>query len=365
MWASISVITRGDRTKKLLNTLYVTRPDSYITRDGSNIVVNFDGKEIGRLPIHNVEQIVCFGYPGASPSAMGLCVDSGVGMCFMTPNGRFIASIRGETNGNVLLRREQYRIADDGGRSVQISRNMILGKMVNSRAILRKFKNNHPESNHAADVDRVISKLTELIGRVSSIDNSVSLRVLESEAAKCYFGVFDAMILKNKDSFFFRERNRRPPRDRINAMLSFLYAMLANDVRSALESVGLDPFVGFLHTDRPGRPSLALDIMEEMRPIADRVVLSIVNLRVVDPEGFVEKEGGSILMKDETRKLVISAWQNRKNDEVYHPYIEEKIKIGLIPFVQSSLLAKCVRGEINGYPPFILGVMKNDASSDL
>ena len=331
----------------------MTNPNAYLSKDGSNIVVSTDKNEIGRLPIHNIEQIVCFGYRGTSPSLMGLCVENGVSLCFVTPNGKFMASVQGEASGNVLLRREQYRIADDDIRSIQIAKNMIIGKVVNSRAVLRKFKNNHADSAYIISINSAIEKITSLIDLIDSASDSTSLRALESEAARIYFGVFDALILKSKEDFFFRERNRRPPRDRVNAMLSFVYSMLANDVRSALDSVGLDPFVGFLHVDRPGRPSMALDLMEEMRPIADRVVLTLINLRSVDPDGFIEKEGGSVIMREDTRRCVIAAWQSRKNDEIYHPYIEEKIKIGLIPFIQSSLLAKCIRGEINGYPPFI------------
>ena len=203
-------------------------------------------------------------------------------------------------------------------------------------------------------VDESIAKLTNLINSMDEIRDVNSLRGIEGEAAHSYYESFDCMILKNKEDFYFRCRNRRPPRDRMNAMLSFVYSMLANDVKSALESIGLDPFVGFLHTDRPGRPSLALDLMEEMRPIADRVVLSLANLCMVSPEGFIETEGGAVLMDDETRKIIIDAWQTKKNDEVYHPFIKEKVKIGLIPFVQAMLLSKHIRSEIDGYPPFIM-----------
>jgi CRISPR-associated protein Cas1 len=340
--------------RQLLNTLYVTSGDSYISRDGTNLVVSVNGSEVGRLPIHNIEQVVSFGHSGASPSAMSLCVENGVSVSFMSPNGRFLAGVYGETKGNVLLRRAQYRIADDSVASLCISKNMILGKVANSRHVLKKAKNNHGQSMNLVTIDASISKLDALIDSIGEIADIGSLRGLEGEAARAYYESFDTMILKNKEDFYFRCRNRRPPRDRINAMLSFVYSMLANDVRSALESVGLDPFVGFMHTDRPGRPSLALDIMEEMRPMADRVVLSIVNLRMVSSEGFVEIENGAVVMDDNTRKTIIDAWQTRKSDEITHPFIEEKIKIGLIPFVQSMLLAKHIRGEIDGYPPFIM-----------
>jgi len=340
--------------KKLLNTLYVTSEDSYISKDGTNVVVSVSGAEVGRLPVHNIEQVVCFGHSGASPSAMRLCVENGVSISFMSPNGRFIAGVYGETKGNVLLRRAQYRIADDPGGSLRISKNMILGKMANCRHVLRKAKSNHGQKMNTAVVDSSIARLTELISSVENASDADNLRGLEGEAARYYYESFDCMILKDKEDFYFRCRNRRPPRDRMNAMLSFIYSMLANDVKSALEAVGLDPYVGFLHTDRPGRPSLALDLMEEMRPIADRIALSLVNLRMVSPKGFIETESGAVVMDDETRKIIIDAWQTRKNDETYHPFIKEKIKIGLIPFVQAMLLSKHIRGEINGYPPYIM-----------
>jgi len=340
--------------KKLLNTLYVTSPDAYISRDGMNIVVSSQKKEIGRIPIHNLQSIICFGYAGASPAAMNLCVTNNVLMSFLTHHGRFQASVVGETCGNVLLRRNQYRMADDFQRSLGISKNIVKAKIHNSRQILRKGRNDHKTDVNLKRVEDVISMLTSKIQSVDFCDDANVLRGLEGDAAKVYFSGIDELILKGKDEFFIHGRNRRPPTDKMNSLLSFLYTLLANDVRSALESVGLDSHVGFLHTDRPGRASLALDIMEEFRPTADRLALNLVNLRKISSEGFIEKENGSVIMTDETRKIVIENWQNKKQDEIKHPFLEERIQIGLIPHVQSMLLARYLRGDLDGYPPFII-----------
>lgn len=340
--------------KKLLNTLFVTSSDSYLSKDGANLVVSKNESEIGRLPIHNVQQVICFGHSGASPSAMRLCIDNDVTLSFMSPNGRFLASVYGETKGNVLLRRKQYRMADDKEISLNVSKNMILGKIINCRSILKKGKNDHNDSLYTKNIEKIIDRITYFIENIDSITEESSLRGIEGDVAHLYFQGVDNLILKNKEEFFLRCRNRRPPRDRMNSLLSFLYSMLMNDVKHALESVGLDSYVGFLHTDRPGRPSLALDLMEELRPIADRVALTLVNLRMISPNGFIEMEGGAIIMDDDTRRTVIEAWQSRKSDVIFHPYIKDKVQIGLIPFIQALLLSRYIRGDIDGYPPFIL-----------
>lgn len=340
--------------KQLLNTLFITAPDSYLSRDGTNLVVSIDGTEVGRIPAFNIEQVMCFGYIGASTAAMRLCCENNISMSFMNPQGRYLMGVHGETKGNVLLRREQYRIADDEYRALQIGRNMILGKVANSRQLIRKSRSNHMERLDNPFINGSISSLTTFIEQIRSSDSIGSLRGLEGDASHVYFKTFDSLILVGKNDFFFRCRNRRPPRDRVNAMLSFVYSMLARDVESALESVGLDPYVGFIHTDRPGRASLALDLMEELRPLADRVVLSLINLRRVDADGFLEEAGGAVMMSDETRRTVIDAWQTRKNAEVIHPFLKERIKLGLVPYVQSMLLSKCIRGELDKYPPFLI-----------
>lgn len=340
--------------KQLLNTLYVTSPEAYLSRDGMNVVIAIKGEIAGRVPIHNLESIVMFGRMGASSSLMELCVDNQVSLFFMTPFGRVMAHVIGVTRGNVLLRREQYRIADDSSRSLNIARNMILGKIANYRAFLRKYRSNYKNEPATVCISDCIDKLTASLIKLNEVNSLDFLRGLEGSAANCYFDIFDNLIRSDKESFVFKTRNRRPPRDRVNAMLSFLYSVLSNDVVAALESVGLDPYVGFLHTDRPGRPSLALDLMEELRPIVDRTVIYAINLRIIDPDDFIYTDDGAVMLNDESRKSLIDLWQSRKNMEIYHPYLNESISQGLLPYVQSMLLAKYIRKEIDGYPPFIM-----------
>ncbi len=340
--------------KQLLNTMYVTNPDSFIRRDGTNLVVDIAGKEAGRIPIHNLEQVVCFGYSGASTGAMHLCAESSVTLTFLKPNGRLIATVQGETRGNVLLRREQYRIADHEQSSLSLSRNMIEGKVINCRTILKKGLSNHPDVENAEDLSSSIDKLTKIIDSIQSIESSAELRGIEGDAARAYFSALDCLILKDKASFYMHERSRRPPKDRFNSLISFLYSILTNDVRSALEVVGLDPYVGFLHTDRPGRPSLALDLIEELRPLADRTALRLINLGMVTRAGFIEEGGSAFMMDDQMRATVISEWQKAKSQEIYHPFLKEKVQAGLLPHIQSMLLARCIRGDLEGYPPFII-----------
>lgn len=343
--------------RRLLNTLYVTSPDSYLSRDGTNVVVSVSGREVGRVPVQNLEQVVAFNHAGASPGMMRLCAESGVTISFHTPSGRFLASVEGEARGNVLLRREQFRMADDPLRSLPVARNMIYAKAVNCSNLVRKGLRNHGSllDRRTAEVANHLYEVTRSIPGAASMDE---LRGLEGDAARTYFVMLDRLILRHKDLFFMRERSRRPPRDRFNALLSFTYVMLMNDVRSALSSVGLDPFVGFMHTDRPGRPSLALDVMEEFRSEADRMVLRLINLGMVDPDGFVEMDGGAVMMDDDIRRKVISEWQASKRTEVTHPFTGERMPVGMVPHIQAKLLAKHVRGEIDGYPPYIRKVAR-------
>ena len=340
--------------KKLLNVLYVTTPESYLNKDGENVVVSVDGKEAFRVPIHNLESIVCFGYQGASPGLMGLCAENNVGLTFLGANGYFLARVQGKVQGNVLLRKKQYRISDNEEKSLEVARNFIIGKIVNSRSIVerasREYKDNVDQASLKSVSDSLKVKATTL-EKCSTLDE---LMGEEGDAARVYFSVFDQLIVSQKEDFFFKERSRRPPRDNLNALLSFLYTLLVHDVQSALESVGLDPYVGFLHQDRPGRPSLALDLMEELRPyLADRLALSLVNRKQINGKGFLGKVSTGIVMDSDTRKEVITAWQKRKQEEITHPFLEEKIKIGLLPYVQALLLARYIRGDIDAYPPFM------------
>lgn len=341
--------------RKLLNTLYVTTPDAYLSRDGLNVVVKVKDDEMFRIPILNIEGIVSFGYMGASPSLIQLCSEYNVGVTFMSPHGRFMGRISGPVRGNVLLRRKQYRLADNKTAALQLSSIFISGKIANSRNVVERFMRDHASDIQLLTLEGVSSRLKkykQITFRAESFDQ---LRGLEGEASSLYFSVFDQLIIAQKEDFRFNGRNRRPPKDKVNALLSFAYTLLAHEVQSALESVGIDPFVGFLHTDRPGRPSLALDMMEELRAyLADRLVLTLINRRQINTKGFVEHADQGVVMDDNTRKEVLQTWQKRKREEVVHPYLNEKIPIGLIPYVQAMLMARYLRGDIENYPVFLV-----------
>ena len=340
--------------RKLLNTLYVTTHASYLTKDGDNVVVKVENQERFRVPIHTLESIVCFGFMGASPSLMALCAERCVSLSFLSEQGFFLGRVTGKVSGNVLLRRKQYQMADHSEVSLSISQILIAGKIVNSKTVLQRALRDHPNAVNAVSVDAVIKTLTAKQKQVFRTKNNDMLRGVEGEAAQEYFGVFDQMILSEKESFFMRGRNRRPPLDNVNALLSFVYTLLMHEVRSALESVGLDPCVGFLHTDRPGRQSLALDMMEELRPyLADRLVLSLINRKQVAPKGFIKRDAGGIIMDEETRRVVISAWQKRKQEEIVHPFMQASIPIGLLPYCQALLMARYIRGDMDNYPVFV------------
>ncbi len=340
--------------RKLLNVLYVTTPEAYLARDGQNIIVRVEHEERARVPIHILESVVCFNYVGASPGLMNLCAESGVTLSFLTERGKFLARVSGPTTGNVLLRRQQYRIADDTTICTSIVSSFIAAKIANCMTVLRRVLRDHGDSVHTTRLNQAVSELTDCIRMVVRSSNLDQLRGVEGRAAQVYFAHFNELILEPDSEFRFESRNRRPPKDKLNALLSFLYTLLRNDVQSALETVGLDPYVGFMHRDRPGRPSLALDLMEELRPyLADRIALSLVNRKQVTAKGFTKSENGGVVMDDDTRKTVLAAWQKRKQKTIHHPYLEEKIEVGLIPYAQALLLARYVRGDLDGFPPFI------------
>jgi CRISPR-associated protein Cas1 len=339
--------------KKLGNVLYVTTPESYLTLDGENVVIKKEENTSVRLPLHNLENIVCFTYPGASPALMGACAGRDVGLCFLTPNGRFLARVTGRVKGNVLLRKKQYQVSEETEASIPIAASFLLGKIANCRKVLERGLRDHAMLVDVQALSQASVFLKETLHAIPQCRTLGELLAFEGSAAKIYFGVLDQLILQQRQDFTFQERTRRPPLDNMNSLLSFLYTLLTNDVASALEAVGLDPYVGFLHQDRPGRPSLALDLMEELRPVfADRLALSLVNLKQVSGKGFTQKESGGILMDDETRKKVLTAWQDRKKDEILHPFLKERISFGLIPHVQAMLLARHLRGDLDAYPPF-------------
>lgn len=340
--------------KQLLNTLFVTSEDIYLSLEGENVLANRDREVVARYPLHTLQTIVSFSYSGASPALMGACAEKRIGLAFCTPRGKFLARVCGESNGNVLLRRKQYRIADDPRQSCTVARYMIFGKLSNSAASIQRTLRDHAPRVENCGLEEAAGQIRKLLPQVLEVPDMEALRGLEGVGAAAYFGVFDHMLLNRKEDFFFRGRSRRPPLDRVNAMLSFAYSLLAHDCASALESVGLDSYVGFLHRDRPGRESLALDLMEELRPcMADRFVLTLVNNRMVRPEDFQAQDSGAVLLTDEGRKKFLKAWQERKRDTLTHPYLNEKMSWGLIPYVQALLLARYLRGDLDAYPPFL------------
>nr|WP_295971211.1 type I-C CRISPR-associated endonuclease Cas1c [uncultured Bacillus sp.] len=340
--------------KKLLNTLFITQPDVYLSLDGDNIVLFREREKLGRVPLHNLESVVTFGYIGASPALMGYCAERNISLVFLTMSGRFLARVIGKSKGNVVLRKKQYRVSDDEFRSVLIARNFIVGKIYNSKWILERMTRDYPLRIDVGQFKEISKHLSTIIHEVRRCEDLEILRGLEGQASVSYNKLFDQMILQQKDDFSFQLRSRRPPLDNVNAMLSFAYTLLSNDMAAALEGVGLDAYVGFLHRDRPGRVSLALDVMEELRGVyADRFVLSLINKKVVNKDDFLKKENGSVIMTDEFRKKFLAAWQNKKQEKITHPYLGEKISWGLVPHAQAILLARYLRNDLDEYPPFL------------
>ncbi|MGA2527025.1 MAG: type I-C CRISPR-associated endonuclease Cas1c [Smithellaceae bacterium] len=340
--------------KKHLNTLFVTTQGAYLAKEGETVVVKVNQEIRLRVPVHTIGGIICFGNVSCSPFLMGFCGENGVGISFLSEYGHFLARVQGPVSGNVLLRREQYRKADNQEYSAEMAKEFVTGKIVNCRTVLQRALRDHAQKLAENILRQSISDLSRSLEALELNQSLDAVRGLEGDAAHTYFSVFDHLIVAQKESFTFQERNRRPPLDNVNCLLSFLYTLLMHDCRSALESVGLDPAVGFLHRDRPGRPSLALDMMEEFRPfLADRLTLSLINLRQVQEKGFNKTEAGAVMMNDETRRSLLVTYQERKQEEIYHPFLDEKVTIGLLFHVQALLLARCLRGELDGYPPFI------------
>ena len=340
--------------RKLLNTLFVTSEDAYLALENENVVVSRGEERLGQYPLQILENIVSFSYRGASPALMGACAQREVHLCFLTPGGRFLARVCGASRGNVLLRKEQYRVSDDPDRSHQAARNMIFGKIHNGRWVLERMLRDHGMRVNAPEISAASRQMQGQLERVRQTGSLEELRGVEGVASAAYFGAFDQLILNQKEDFRFSGRNRRPPLDRVNAALSMAYTLLSHDCASALESVGLDAYVGFLHRDRPGRTSLALDLMEEMRaPLADRFVLTLINTPALQKKHFKTQPGGAVLLTEDGRKVLLSAWQNRKKDEITHPFLKEKLAWGLAPYVQALLLARYLRGDLGEYPPFL------------
>lgn len=339
--------------RKLLRTLYITREDAYLSLDGENIVVTCQKQEIGRFPLLSLENVICFSRAGATPALMGKCARMGIDLSFFSPYGQFLARTVGEERGNVLLRQTQYRTSDSDLLSCQYARNFILGKVYNARWVLERATRDHPQRVPVEQLKRTSAQLAAALPLIESCEDLDQLRGLEGEAAQRYFDCFDALILQQHDDFAFTSRNRRPPMDNTNALLSFAYSLLASDCASALQSVGLDPYVGFLHRARPGRRSLALDLMEELRAVfADRFVLSCINQKVLTAKHFQKQENGAVLLTDDGRRTFLSAWQSKKQEQITHPFLKEKLPWGLVLYVQALLLARTLRGDMEVYPPF-------------
>ncbi len=340
--------------KRLQNTLYVSTQGTYLSKEGECVLVRIDREEKTRIPIHILDGIVCFGQISASPYLLGYCAEKGVAVTFLTQYGRFLCTVQGPVRGNILLRREQYRRADDSEHSAALARSFLIGKIGNARTVLSRVVRDHPEKVDVDALKEAQRMLAGCVNRLKRENDLECIRGIEGEAARNYFEVFNQAITSPGEAFRFNGRNRRPPLDRVNCLLSFFYTLLTHDIRSALETTGLDPAAGFLHRDRPGRPSLALDMLEEFRVfMADRLTLTVINRGQVKAKDFEISESGAVLLKDDARKEMLVAYQNRKSEEIVHPFLQEKMPIGLLWHMQALLLARHIRGDIDAYPPFV------------
>lgn len=335
--------------RKLQNTLYITTQGSYLHKERETLVVEQERKKVAQLPVHSIGHIFCFGNVLVSPFLMGFCGENNVNLAFFTENGRFLGRLQGRQSGNVLLRRAQYRRSEDN--PVPIARNVIAAKIQAGKRVLQRHMRNHGENE---DVQAAVNALNFSLNQLKRADALEVVRGIEGDAAARYFGVFGHLV-SEKSGFVFNGRNRRPPRDAVNALLSFLYSILGKDISGALQGVGLDPQVGFLHADRPGRDSLAQDILEEFRAWwADRLVLSLINRGQIKPQDFICEAGGAVVLKAEARKLLFQTLQAKKQETIVHPFLGEEVAIGLLPHVQAMLLARHLRGDLAEYPPFLM-----------
>lgn len=339
--------------KNLLNTLYIVSSDNYLGREGQTVVIRNDNEKLAQFPIHNFEDIVCFNYTGVSPGLLELCSEFGVNITYLKLSGKFIAKYYSKTKGNVLLRREQYRIADDLKQSLGYARLFVYGKNYNNIKVIDRGIRDYSDEIDTGNLISIKNTLINSMNTIKMVDNFESLLGIEGDMSREYFKGINDLVVSQKDDFIFNGRNRRPPLDPINAMLSLSYGLLRIKVESSLETVGLDPYVGFYHKDRPGRASLALDVMEELRSyMGDRFVLSLINRNQIQEKDFITKENGAVLFNDKGFNKFIDLWNKRMQDELKHPFLEENINIGLLPFVQAQLLARTIRGDLEMYPPF-------------
>jgi len=340
--------------KTHLNTLFVTTQGSYLAKEGQAVLVKVEQEIALRVPLHNLDGIVAFGHVGCSPSLMGACAEAGVTLSFLTEWGKFLARVSGFTPGNVLLRRQQYRLADLPEAALEISRSIVLGKVANCRTVLLRGARDAISEQPKEALQKTVKRMSASIVEVQQAQELDALRGLEGEAATQYFSSLNHLIRTDDETFRYVRRSRRPPLDALNCLLSFVYSLLTHDVRSACEATGLDAAVGYLHRDRPGRPGLALDLMEEFRPwLADRLVLSLINRKQVNPNGFQTLETGAVVMSDDTRKSVLVAWQERKQDSFRHPFLDETVSIGMAIHLQARLFARHLRGDLDAYPPLL------------
>lgn len=339
--------------KHLLNTLYVLTPENYLSLDNENVVVKNGVNEIARFPLHTLEAIYCFTYNGASPALMGACAEKGINLVFYSPFGKFLARTVGMERGNVLLRMTQFRISDDRDKSLEYGRNFIIGKLYNSKWVLERATRDHPDRVPVEKIKKASAYLSESMKEIKKCSDLEELQGIEGKAAQVYFQNFNNLILQQTDDFVFESRNKRPPLDRVNALLSYTYSILTHDCEAALEGAGLDPYIGFVHRNRPGRRSLALDLVEEFRAsYADRFVLYLINQRIIRADDFDIQDSGAVRLNEKGKKVFLSEWQNRKKESITHPFLKEKINWGLAPYVQALLLARTLRGDLDEYPPF-------------
>jgi CRISPR-associated protein Cas1 len=338
-----------------LNTLYVMTQGAYVHRDHSTIKVDVEQQTRLAVPIHTLESLAVFGNVMVSPGLLSLCAESGVAVSFLSEAGRLLARVDAPASGNVLLRREQFRWADRPDRCLAVARNIAAGKLQNARTLLLRSARDGTDESDAAALRTAAGKIASTIESLPQATTLDELRGREGEAGRLYFDVFTNMIHADREAFAMTKRTRRPPQDRVNALLGFGYALLLHDCCSALAAAGLDPSVGFLHADRPGKPSLALDLMEEFRPLtADRLVLALMNRRQVVAGDFELRDGGAVEMSASARKAFVVAYQQRKSEPLRHPVTETETRIGLLPFIQAKLLARHIRGDAPAYPPCVV-----------
>lgn len=338
--------------RKLLNTIYVTNEQAYLTLDGENLVCKVDGETKLRIPFENVENIVCFSYIGCSPALMGKCVGKTIPINFISPQGKFLAKVCGETKGNVFLRVSQIKCFEE--KNLLLTQNTIAAKLHNTRQLIRRTLHDNADLRSDEQIRNTLEILSDGIKKIYLADNQETIRGIEGYCAQTYFSIFDKLITNSKVNFTFEARSKRPPLDPVNAVLSFVYTLLTAEFASALETVGLDSYIGYFHTLRSGRISLACDLVEESRCIVERFVLTLLNLQILTEKDFEKQISGAVFLNDEGRKKVLSHWQEKKRTTMVHPYLKQKIPRGLLPYVQANLLAKYVRGDIEEYPSFLL-----------